>query len=100
VRESENRVLKMFWPKREEVTGEWKKLHNKGLHDLHSSSNIVRMIKSRSKRWVGRVTHGAEEKCIQDFGGKNLGERDHLGGQAWAVFIWLRIGTRGVRLQA
>jgi len=44
----ENRVLRIiFGPKRDAVTGEWRKLHNKGLSDLYSSSNIVRVIKSR-----------------------------------------------------
>ena len=44
----ENRVLRrIFWPKRDEVTGEWRKLHNEELNDLYSSSSIVRVIKSR-----------------------------------------------------
>jgi hypothetical protein len=52
----ENRVLrKIFGPKREE-DGSWRKLHNDELHDLYSSHNIVRMIKSRRMRWAGHVT--------------------------------------------
>jgi hypothetical protein len=52
----ENRMLKrIFGPKRDEVTGGWRKLHNKELHNLHSSSNIIRMIKSRRMRWAGHV---------------------------------------------
>jgi hypothetical protein len=52
----ENRVLRrMFGPKREEVTGEWSKLHNEELHDLYSSPNIIRIIKARRMRWVGYV---------------------------------------------
>jgi hypothetical protein len=52
----ENRVLRrIFGPKRDEVTGEWRKLHNKELHDLYTSPSIVRIIKSRSMRWAGHV---------------------------------------------
>ena len=53
----ENRVLRrILWPKRDEVTGEWRKLHNEELNDLYSSPNIVRVIKSRRMRWAGHVT--------------------------------------------
>ena len=49
----ENRVLRsIFGPKRDEVTGEWRKLHNEELNDLYPSPNIVRMIKSRRIRWA------------------------------------------------
>jgi len=52
----ENRVLRrIFGPKRDEVTGEWRKLHNEELSDLYCSLNIVRMIKSRRMRWAGHV---------------------------------------------
>jgi hypothetical protein len=54
----ENRVLRrIFGPKRYEVTGGWRKLHNEQLHtrNLHSSPNLIRMMKSRRKRWVGNV---------------------------------------------
>jgi hypothetical protein len=51
----ENRVLrKIFGPKRNEIIGGWRKQHNEELHNLYSSPNIIRMIKSR--RWAGRVT--------------------------------------------
>jgi hypothetical protein len=51
-----NRVLRrIFGPKRDEVTGEWRKLHNEELRDLYSSSNIIRKIKSRRMRWAGHV---------------------------------------------
>jgi hypothetical protein len=52
----ENRVLRrIFEPKRDEVTGEWRKLHNGELNDLYRSPNVVRVIKSRRMRWVGHV---------------------------------------------
>jgi hypothetical protein len=51
----ENRVMRIFGPKRDEVTGEWRKLHNKELLDLHSASSIVRIIKSRRMRLAGHV---------------------------------------------
>jgi hypothetical protein len=46
----ENRVLRIFGPKRDEVTGKWRKLHNEELHDLYSSPSIVRIMKSMSMR--------------------------------------------------
>jgi hypothetical protein len=45
----------LFGPKRDEVTGEWRKLHNEELHDLYSSPSIVRIIKLRRMRWAGHV---------------------------------------------
>jgi hypothetical protein len=65
----ENRMLRISGHKRDEVAGEWRKLHNEGFYRLYSSSNIVRVIKSRI-RWVGNVARMGEG-CIQDFGGKN-----------------------------
>jgi len=52
----ENRVLRrIFGPKRDEVTGEWRKLHNEELSDLYCSPNIIRVIKTSSMRWAGHV---------------------------------------------
>jgi hypothetical protein len=52
----ENRVLRrIFGPKRDKVTGDWRKLHNEELHNLYSSPNIIRMLKSRRLRWAGHA---------------------------------------------
>jgi hypothetical protein len=73
----ENRVLRrIFGPKRDEVTGEWRKLHNEELHILYSSPNIIRQIKSMRMRWVGHVTRmGEERKVYKVLVGKPEGKR-------------------------
>jgi hypothetical protein len=112
----ENMVLRrIFGPKREEVTGEWRKLHSEELCDLYCSSNIIRMIKSRRMRWVGHVAHMGERRGVYgDVKGKTEGKRplriprrgweDKMGLQevgwrgAWTGLIWLSIRTDGRHL--
>jgi hypothetical protein len=48
---------KIFGPKRDVITGKWRKLHDEDLHDLYSSPNIIAVIKSRRMRWAGPVAH-------------------------------------------
>ena len=113
----ENRVLRrIFGPKRDGVTEEWRKLHNEELNDLYCSPNIVGVIKSRRMRWAGHVARMEEGRGVQKFWWGNLRERDHWGdhdldgriilrwilrkwegvvGTGWS---WLRIGTGGGRL--
>jgi len=80
LRMSENRVLRrIFGPKKDKVTREWRKLHNEELNDLYSSSNIVLVIKSRRMRWAGHVAHMGERRGVYRFWWGNLSERDHLG---------------------
>jgi hypothetical protein len=110
----ENRVLRrIFEPKRDDVTEKWRKLHNEELHNLYSSPDIIRQIKSR--RMGGRgMWHAWErrENCTM-FGWESPKERDHLedqgvGGkvgsdwnlgrlvwEVWIGFDWLRTGTGG-----
>jgi hypothetical protein len=59
----------VFGPKRDEVTGQWRRLHTEELHDLCSSSNIIRVIK-KSKMGRAYGMYGGQERCIQGFGEK------------------------------
>ena len=62
---TENGVLRrILGPKRDEVTGEWRKLHNEELNDLYCSPNIVQVIKSRRMRWAGHVARMAEGRGV------------------------------------
>ena len=54
----------LFYPKRDEVTGEWRKLHNEELSDLYSLPNIVRVVKSRTMRWAGHVERIGERREV------------------------------------
>jgi len=59
----ENMVLRrIFGPRRDEVMGEWRRLHNEELNDMYFAPNIVRVIKSRRMRWAGHVSHMGEER--------------------------------------
>src|SRR5215471_10081877 len=113
----ENRVLRrVFGPKRDEVTGELRKLHDEELNGLYSLPNIVRVVKSRRMRWAGHVARiGRRDGCTGCWWG-NLRERGHWGdpdidgriilrwifrkldgvvGTGWS---WFRIGTGGGHL--
>jgi hypothetical protein len=63
--ENTRRVLRrVFGPKRDEVTGEWRKLHNEELNDMYSLPNIVRVVKSRRMRWTGHMARTGEERGV------------------------------------
>ena len=73
----ENRVLRrVFGPKRDEVTGEWRKLHNEELNDLYSLTNIVRVVKQIRMRWAGHVARMGEDRGVHRVSvGKHEGNR-------------------------
>jgi hypothetical protein len=72
----ENRVLRrIFWPNKDEVKGEWRKLHNEKLNDLYCSINIVRLTKSIGMRWAGHVALVEERRGVcRVFVGKSEGK--------------------------
>jgi len=89
----ENMVLRrIFGPRRDEVTGEWKRLHNVERNDLYSTPKIVRVIKSRRMRWAGHVVRmGKEMGCIGSWWG-NRRERERwgdLGVDGWIILGWI-----------
>ena len=80
----ENRVLRrIFGPKRDEVTGKWRKLHNEEINDLYTSSNIIRVIKLRRMRWAEHVARIGERRDVyrvlvgKPEGKRPLGRRGH-----------------------
>jgi len=87
----ENKVLRrIFGPRRDKVTGEWRRLHNEELNDLYYSPNIVRVIKSRRMRWAGHVARMSEERGVyRVLVGKPEG-KDHWGDQG--VDVWIILG--------
>ena len=69
-------MRRIFGPRRDEVTGEWRRLHNEELNDLYCSPNIVRVIKSRRMGWAGHVARMGEERVVYRFlVGKAEGKR-------------------------
>jgi hypothetical protein len=75
----ENRVLRrIFEYKRDEVTGEWRRLHNEELYALYSSRNTVQVIKSRRLRWTGHAACMGERELHTAFRWGDLRKRDHL----------------------
>jgi hypothetical protein len=69
-------LRRIFGPRRDEVTGDWRRLHNEELNDLYSSPNIVRLIKSRRMRWAGHVARmGEEREAYRVLVGKPKGKR-------------------------
>jgi len=74
----ENRVLRIFEPKREEWVEGWRRPHNEKLHNLYASPNIIKNIKTRRMRWAGHVTHMGElRNAHKIFVGKLEGRRPY-----------------------
>jgi hypothetical protein len=75
----ENRVLRrIFGPKRDETVGGWRKLNNEELHNLYSSSSVIRMIKSRRMRWAGHVARIERRRRMHvGYWWESKTERDH-----------------------
>jgi hypothetical protein len=79
----ENRVLRrIFEPKRDEVTGGWRKQHDQELHKLYSSPSIIRMMKSRMMRWTGHVARMGRRGMHIGYWWESQKEKDHCEDQA------------------
>jgi hypothetical protein len=90
----ENRVLRsIFGPKRDEVTGEWRKLHNEELRDLYSSSSIIRIMKSRRMKLAGHVARKWEKRTRLDYWWERRRWVDNirmdLGEVGWGDVNWI-----------
>ena len=108
-------LRRVFGSKRDEVTGEWRKLHNEELRDLYSLPNIVRVVKSIRMRWAGHVARMGEGRGVHRFLVEKPEEKSPLGrprrrwednikmdlpevGGVETRWSWLRIGTDGGHL--
>jgi len=75
----ENRVLRgMFGTERDEVTGEWRKLHNEELYDLYCSPNVIQVFKSKIMRWAGHVARMSERRGLYRFFVRNRRKKEQL----------------------
>jgi hypothetical protein len=72
-------LRRIFGPKWDEATGEWRRLHNEELNDLYSSPNIIRVMKLRRMRWAGHVARIGKREVHAGFWLGDLREGDHLG---------------------
>jgi hypothetical protein len=92
LRVMEDRVLRrIFGPKRDEGTEEWRRLHNEELYDTYSSPNIIRIIKSRRTRWAGHVARMERGETHTGLWWGSPRERDHvegLGVDGWIILKW------------
>ena len=86
----DNRVMRIFGPKRDELTWESRKTHNEELNDLYSSPNIVRVIKSRRMRWAGHVARMEDRRGVYSVLVGNLRERGYLENPVVVGMITLR----------
>jgi len=109
-------LRRVYGPKTDEVTGEWRKLHNEELNDLYTLPNIMRVVKSRRMRWAGHVARMGEDRVVHRvLVGKPEGKRPlgrlrldgriilrwifrKLEGVVVTGWSWLRIGTGGGHL--